>query len=92
MRPAGNREPRTLWLKLLLSAAASLLCYASLFAYEKEAMGAFTRTDGWYPVLPVVTAFVFSLAHGAFTGYFWKALGIQARVSRPQAEAVKVEE
>ena len=83
---------RTPWLKLLLSAAASFLCYGILFAYEKEVMGTFTRTDGWYPVLPVVTAFVFSLAHGAFTGYFWEALGVRASASLPQIEAGKVTE
>ena len=67
---------------MLLSGAASALCYVTLFAYEKEVMASFTRTDGWYPVLPVLTALVFSLAHGAFTGYFWEAVGIRPR---PQA-------
>jgi hypothetical protein len=42
-------------------------------------MAAFTRTDGWYPALPVITAFAFSFTHGAFTGYFWDVLGIAAR-------------
>ena len=64
---------------MLLSGAASVLCYAVLFAYEEEVMVLFTRTDGWYPVLPVLTAFVFSLAHGAFTAYFWEVIGVQAR-------------
>lgn len=67
------------WVPLIVSGAASALCYALLFAYQKEVMAAFTRTDGWYPVLPVITAFVFSLAHGAFTGYFWEVLGVRAR-------------
>lgn len=67
------------WFPLILSGAASALCYVLLFTYQKEVMAAFTRTDGWYPLLPVVTAFVFSLAHGAFTGYFWEVLGITAR-------------
>ena len=78
--------------KLALSALASFLCYALLFVYETEIMRAFTRTDGWYPVLPVATAFLFSLAHGAFTGYFWDALGIQARTSRPPPEVSEAEE
>jgi hypothetical protein len=26
-----------------------------------------------------VAALVFSFAHGAFTGYFWEALGVTAR-------------
>ena len=64
---------------MLLSGAASVLCYTVLFTYEKEVMALFTRTDGWYPVLPVLTAFVFSLAHGAFTAYFWEVVGVQAR-------------
>jgi hypothetical protein len=64
---------------MLLSGAASALCYIVLFAYEEEVMLLFTRTDGWYPLLPVVTAFVFSLAHGAFTAYFWEVMGVVAR-------------
>jgi hypothetical protein len=72
------------WGALMISGVASALCYALLFIYQKEVMAAFTRTDGWYPVLPVVTAFVFSLAHGAFTGYFWEVLGVTAR--QPQKE------
>ncbi len=64
---------------MVLSGVASVLCYTVLFTYEKEVMLLFTRTDGWYPVLPVLTAFVFSLAHGAFTAYFWEVMGVQAR-------------
>jgi hypothetical protein len=71
---------------MLLSGAASALCYVLLFAYEKEVMAAFTRTDGWYPALPVLTAFVFSFAHGAFTAYFWEVVGVQARPVRTELE------
>lgn len=67
------------WIPLIVSGVASALCYGLLFAYQNEVMAAFTRTDGWYPVLPVITALVFSLAHGAFTGYFWEVLGVRAR-------------
>ena len=79
--------PRKPWLPLILSGTASAACYVALFAYEHEVMAAFTRTDGWYPVLPIVTAFVFSFAHGAFTGYFWEVLGVRAR--QPQKEAIE---
>jgi len=68
-----------LWSRLAASGIASALCYTALFAYEKEIMATFTRTDGLYPLLPVATAFVFSFAHGAFTGYFWELVGIHAR-------------
>ena len=71
---------------MLISGAASALCYAMLFAYEKEVMASFTRTDGWYPALPVLTAFVFSFAHGAFTAYFWEVLGVKARPARTDPE------
>jgi hypothetical protein len=75
-----KRKP---WSKLVVSGALSAACYGLLFFYEAEIMRAFTRTDGWYPALPVLTAFVFSLAHGAFTGYFWEILGVHGR---PQAK------
>ena len=78
--------PSKPWVPLILSGAASAACYVLLFTYQDEVMAAFTRTDGWYPVLPIVTAFVFSFAHGAFTGYFWEVLGVKARP--PQKEAV----
>jgi hypothetical protein len=81
--------PAKPWIPLMLSGAASALCYALLFTYQKEVMAAFTRTDGWYPVLPVITALVFSLAHGAFTGYFWEVLGVRAR--QPQKDTLRQE-
>jgi len=70
---------RKLWFKLVTSGAVTAAFYWMLFAHEAEVMASFTRTDGFYPLLPVVTAFAFSFAHGAFTGYFWEALGVQAR-------------
>ena len=70
---------RSLYLKLFVSGAASASLYFLLFLYESEIMQGFTRTDGFYPALPVLAAIVFSFTHGAFTGYFWEALGVTAR-------------
>ena len=67
------------YLQLIVSGMASAALYLALYAYEREILAAFTRTDGWFPALPVLAAFVFSFAHGAFTGYFWEVLGIRAR-------------
>jgi hypothetical protein len=67
------------WVGLLLTGATTALLYTLLFVYEKEVMASFTRTDAWYPVLPVAAAFVFSLSHGAFTGYFWDVLGVKPK-------------
>jgi hypothetical protein len=67
------------YLQLLASGIVSGALYLLLYVYEREILAAFTRTDGWFPALPVLAAFVFSFAHGAFTGYFWEVLGIEAR-------------
>lgn len=80
------------WMPMLFSGAVTVLCYGLLFAYEKEVMAAFTRTDGWYPALPVLTAFVFSFAHGAFTGYFWEVVGVRARPVKKEVALQEVEE
>ncbi len=66
-------------LGLIVSGLISGALYLALYLFQHEIMAAFTRTDGWDPALPVITAFAFSFAHGAFTGYFWEALGITAR-------------
>ena len=71
-------------LGLVVSGLISGSLYLALYLYHREIMAAFTRTDGWYPALPVITALVFSGAHGAFTGYFWDVLGVRARArARP---------
>jgi len=80
------------WPALILTGIASGTCYALLFVYEKEIMAAFTRSDGWYPLLPVLTALVFSFAHGAFTGYFWEAVGVAARPAKKDVLAQEIEE
>ena len=73
---------RKLYLALIASGSISGALYLALYLFHHEIMVAFTRTDGWYPALPVIAAFVFSFAHGAFTGYFWEVLGVGARPKR----------
>lgn len=67
------------WKGLLLSGIATSLCYGLLFAFlnDREMLALFMKRENW--LLPVVTAFIFSLAHGAFTSYFWEALGVRAK-------------
>jgi hypothetical protein len=74
----SERKP---WLGFVVSGVASCAGYALLFAYlnDSEVMSVFMRKDRWY--LPVMTAFAFSIAHGAFTGYFWEVLGVRARTA-----------
>ena len=68
--------------QLIASGILSGALYLLLYLYEREIMASFTRTDGMYPALPVLAALVFSFTHGAFTGYFWEALGVTARKSK----------
>jgi hypothetical protein len=72
----AGRNP---YLGLIVSGLISGGLYLALYLFHREIMVAYTRTDGWYPALPVITALVFSCAHGAFTGYFWEVLGVSAR-------------
>lgn len=64
---------------LIASGIVSGALYFLLYLYEREILTAFTRTDGWYPALPVIAAFVFSFAHGAFTARFWEVLSIKSK-------------
>jgi hypothetical protein len=72
----GQGKP---WAGFVISGLASGAGYALLFAYlnDKDVMAVFMQKDKWY--LPVLTAFAFSIAHGAFTGYFWDVLGVKAK-------------
>ncbi len=67
------------WGRLVIAGTATAALYALLFANEKEVMASFTRTDGLYPLLPVLAAFAFSFSHGAFTAYFWDVLGVKPK-------------
>ena len=75
----AQRKP---YLGLIISGFISGGLYLALYLFQREIMAAFTRTDGWYPALPVVTAFLFSFAHGAFAGFFWEVLGVSARAKQ----------
>lgn len=68
-----------LYTGLIISGLISGALYFALLLYHEEIMEVYTRTDGWYPALPIVTAFAFSFAHGAFAGYFWEVVGIAGR-------------
>jgi hypothetical protein len=67
--------------------------YAAVFLNSGVVMEYFTK-GGIYALLPVGTAFLFSFVHGAFTGNFWSALGIEAskkvtRVELPATQPAK---
>lgn len=66
--------------KAVLYGAASLALYVLLYLYADETVELARRTQQgekiWF-LVPIAIAFVFSYAHGAFTGYFWDAVGLK---------------
>lgn len=78
MRAGTTIRDRRQWVRAVLYGAISLGLYAGLFLWEKPLAEAAAR-GGWYFLLPVAIAFLFSFAHGTFTGCFWDALGVQAK-------------
>ncbi len=64
---------------MIITGLLSAVLYALIYLYEADILRTFTRSDELYWLLPVITAFVFSFVHGAFTGYFWEVLGVRPR-------------
>jgi hypothetical protein len=55
----------------------SAAMYAALLLNQDLVNNSFGK-GGFYALLPIITAFVFSFFHGSFTGHFWSVLGIEA--------------
>ena len=71
--------------KMLVMGAISLVLYTLLLTHQDLVNGTFGK-GGWYALLPIVTAFVFSFVHGAFTGDFWTVLGIEAAKKKKEVK------
>lgn len=54
------------------------ILYWLLFANEAQVLS-LSSQGKWAFWIPVSIAFVFSFAHGAFTGEFWDVLGVKAK-------------
>lgn len=64
--------------KMVLFGAMSLGAYALLLSNMKLVTDTFTL-GGWYAVLPVGTAFLFSFVHGAFASNLLSVLGLEPK-------------
>lgn len=64
--------------QLMLFGVIVVALYSGMFFYEKELIEWSTR-GGWFFLVPITIAFVFSFFHGKFTGDFWNFLGIKAK-------------
>jgi len=55
----------------------SIALYTTLLMKQDVINSTFAQ-GGWYALLPIIVAFVFSYFHGGFTGHFWTVLGVEA--------------
>jgi len=63
--------------KMLVMGLISIALYTYLLSNQDQVNSTFGK-GGWYALLPIIVAFVFSFVHGSFTGDFWTVLGIEA--------------
>jgi len=62
---------------MVVMGIVSLALYTTLLMKQDVINSTFAQ-GGWYALLPIIVAFVFSYFHGGFTGYFWTVLGVEA--------------
>ncbi len=77
---------KTLLLKTLATGCATAFLYFGLFWNQAAIMENFTK-GGYYAALPVLTAFLFSVVHGAFASNLLSVFGIRARTVVSQERA-----
>lgn len=79
MRPFFRLPPRVG--KALWTGAISIGLYILLF-WNERAVLKLSVGHSWSFLVPVAIAFVFSFAHGAFTGAFWDAIGLKPKATK----------
>lgn len=67
--------------KMIVTGIITIILYTLLLTNQETINNYFGR-GGLYAFLPIITAFIFSFAHGAFTGSFWSVLGVEAKKKR----------
>jgi hypothetical protein len=72
-------------MKALSWGTLSVALYYLLFQNERFILD-LSIEPVWSVVMPIAVAFVFSIVHGNFTGYFWDALGVKARLPAKPAK------
>ncbi|MDY6991838.1 MAG: hypothetical protein SVR94_04420 [Pseudomonadota bacterium] len=54
------------------------ILYFLLYLFNGEILN-WSKQGGWYFIVPISIAFIFSFVHGAFTSHFWDLLGVKAK-------------
>ena len=73
-----NKKP---FIKTALLFIVTAFFYYLLLTHQSE-VNSYSTRGGMFALLPIVTAFVFSLVHGNFTSNFWTIFGIEAKKQR----------
>jgi len=64
--------------KMIPYGISTIALYALLYILEDWIL-AVTVQGGWYFIVPITIAFVFSFFHGTFTAQFWDVLGVKPK-------------
>ncbi len=75
---AGSYEKKKPFGETIILGIISTALYAVLLI-NQDFINSYFGNGGLYALLPIITAFIFSLVHGSFTGNFWTVLGIEAK-------------
>jgi hypothetical protein len=67
--------------KTMILGIISVMLYAILLM-NQDIINSYFGKGGLYALLPIITALIFSIVHGSFTGSFWTVLGVEAKKKR----------
>ena len=70
---------------MVVTGIISVALYATLLHNQDLVNSTFAK-GGWFALLPIITAFIFSFVHGSFTGHFWTVLGIEAAKKKKEVK------
>ena len=70
---------------MIVMGIISIALYATLLLKQDLVNSTFAK-GGWYALLPIIAAFVFSYFHGTFTGHFWTVLGVEASKKKKEVK------
>jgi F0F1-type ATP synthase assembly protein I len=70
---------------MIVMGVVSVALYATLLLKQDMINSTFAK-GGLYAFLPIITAFLFSYFHGAFTGHFWTVLGVEAAKKKKEVK------
>jgi hypothetical protein len=69
----------------ILMGVISISLYV-LLLLKQDVLNEYFGRGGMYAFLPIITAFIFSIVHGSFTGNFWTLMGIEAAKKKKEVK------